>query len=137
MNATTMKANWHGELHGRAGRIWVALGIAAVLGLADLWLTMYFMKTTGMIEANPIARLLVSFGPASLVSFKLLSLLVNGSLLVAARKRFAGELGAWASVVVMVALTAHWHNYMRTSHEMTPLDPAMLASDPTFVKLGA
>ena len=139
MNATTnsLMKSWNNELHGRSGRIWVALGVAATLGLADLWLTMYFMSTTGMSEMNPVARMLAALGPSALVSFKLLSLLVNGSLLVACRKRFAGELGAWASVLVMVALTAHWHNFRSTSHERTPLDPAMLASDPTFVKLGA
>lgn len=139
MNATFNRISFSGnsELASRSGRIWIALGVAAVLGLADLSLTIFFMSTTGMNEVNPLARMLAALGPSALVSFKLLSLLVNGSLLLACRRRLAGELGAWASVLVMVALTAHWHNYMSRSHEMTPIDPAILASDPTFVKLGA
>lgn len=128
---------WTSGLCGRCGRIGIALGVAAVLGLADLSLTVYFMSTTGMIELNPVARALAAFGPGALVAFKLLSLLINGSLLLACRRRLTGELGAWASVLVMVALTAHWHNYMNRAHEMTPLDPAVLAADPLFVRLGA
>ena len=138
MTATmnSLRLSWNNELHGRSGRIWVALAVAATFALADLWLTVYFMSTTGMSEVNPVARMLADLGPGALVSFKLLSLLVNGSILLACRKRLSGELGAWASVLVMVMLTAHWHNYMNKTHEMTSMDPAMLASDPSFVKLG-
>ena len=116
MNANT---NNNGRMMNRTARIGVAVGVAATLGLVDLWLTVFFMKTTGMNELNPLARLVVGFGPGALVAMKIVSLFVNGGLLMACRKRMAGEIGAWASVAVMVVLTAHWHNYMASAHEMT------------------
>jgi hypothetical protein len=120
---------------GRTVRIVVLVGVVATLSLADLWLTVYFMSTTGMSELNPLARALAGFGPSALVAFKLASLLVNGGVLVACRTRVTAELGAWVSVIVMVALTAHWHNYMNATHELTNLDPATLATDVNFVKI--
>jgi len=120
---------------GRTVRIGVAVGVAGTLGLADLWLTMFFMRTTGMHELNPLARLVVGFGPAALVAMKITSLFLNAGILLACRKRLAGELGAWASVAVMVALTAHWNQYVNSASEMTGFDHATLAADHTFVKI--
>ena len=125
-----------GALSRRGTRIALAIGVASVLGLADLWLTVHFMQTTGMNELNPIARAMVGLSPAALVCYKLLCMLVNGLILTALRGRPSAELAAWACVALMVALTAHWHQYAGGAHEVASMDPAMLVADPTFVKIG-
>lgn len=137
-HATHMSAtSWDcGALSRRGTRIALAIGVASVLGLADLWLTVHFMQTTGMNELNPIARAMVGLSPAALVCYKLLCMLVNGLILTALRGRPSAELAAWACVALMVALTAHWHQYAGGAHEVASMDPAMLAADPTFVKIG-
>lgn len=119
----------------RAERVCILVGLAASLGLADLWLTVFFMRTTGMVELNPVARLLAGWGPAGLVVFKAASLLVHGAVLGTFRRRASAELAAWISVLLMAALTAHWHMYVNASAELTCCETAMLACDAHYVKL--
>lgn len=125
-----------GGLSRRGTRIAIAIGVASVLGLADLWLTVHFMTTTGMNELNPIARAIVGLSPMALVCYKLLCMLVNGLILTSLRGRPSAELAAWACVALMVALTAHWHQFTGGVHEIASMDPAMRMADATFVKIG-
>lgn len=125
-----------GALSRRDTRMTLAIGVAGVLGVTDVWPTVHFTQTTGMCELNPIARAMVGLSPMALVCYKLLCMLLNGLTLTALRGRPSAELAAWACVAVMVALTAHWHQYAGGAQEDASMDPAMPAADPTFVKIG-
>lgn len=108
MNKTSMMASMK-EREKRV--VFLAVSIA-VLGMIDLAITMHYMSTTGMPEANPIARYLVGVSPGLLVMYKVaITAFVSGVLIALAKHRSA-EIGSWIGLVVMLALTIHWAAYV-------------------------
>lgn len=82
------------------------------MGLADLAYTLTYMRGSGMVEANPIARAMVEIGSArQLVLYKLLTLMVCCGAIYFCRRTRQAEFGAWICCGVMLLLTAHWVNY--------------------------
>lgn len=94
-------------------RVVVLLIIAITLmGLADLGLTLTYLRGVGMIEANPIARYMLSIGhERQLILYKLASLgLCCGTLYLIRRHRKA-EVCAWLCTGIMLVLSIHWTRY--------------------------
>ncbi|MBL0926598.1 MAG: hypothetical protein IBJ11_02960 [Phycisphaerales bacterium] len=122
-----------------ARRVAVLCIIMAILGLADLVMTVTYMKTTGMFEVNPIARYMVDVGQSrQLILFKLFTIaLSSGGLFLVRRHRLA-EVAAWSGTALLVALTAHWIHYNQHAPEMTAewVAIAMGPTPPGFVSLG-
>lgn len=88
--------------------------------LADLAITLEFVTTVGMAEANPIARAIIGTGSVPLlVGFKLALCLSACGVFWIARKRWSGELGAWVGALVMAWLMVRWHSYIDHSHVFT------------------
>ncbi len=96
----------------RSLRVIVLVSITVVLGVLDLALTIHYMGTIGLPEANPLARLLAEISPGLLVAGKLALVAINAGLLLALVKQRSAEIGAWVSCIVLVALTIHWTNYI-------------------------
>jgi len=94
-------------------RVNVLLAGVIVLSIADLAITLTHLRTTGMMEANPIAAFLIKSTQSSwaLASFKLLTLGVCVSLLFALRRRFEGEIAAWCAVAILAGMSMQWHAY--------------------------
>lgn len=96
------------------------IGAMALMGIVDLMLTMIYMRSTGMYEANPIARTLASLGAGEhLIAFKLVTMFVSGAALYLGRHSRRGEFAAWVCAALLVVLMFHWANYAREAAQLT------------------
>ncbi len=108
------------RIPGRSRRVVVLLGVILVLGLADLVLTLIYVMEIGLIEDNPIARLVLETGgPGSLVVGKLASVGFTIGVLFWVRTRGIAEVAAVFGAVVMIWVTARWMGYIETSAHLT------------------
>jgi hypothetical protein len=99
------------RLRTRSGRVIVLVALVAALGLADLGVTLHFMSTTGMCEVNKLARIVAAGGPWALIVFKLVSIASFSTIILACRRRWSAEAGAWLAVAVMTAVLIAWVGY--------------------------
>ncbi|MHC4947555.1 MAG: DUF5658 family protein [Planctomycetota bacterium] len=96
----------------RMGRLLAAI---VLLSLVDAVLTIGFMRTTGMYEANPLVIRLVEWtGSTAVIGlYKAATVGVGVAILYRLRSRLASELAAWFMTAVLVALTCQWVRYTR------------------------
>lgn len=122
----------------RARRTTLLLLATSMMGLTDLLCTLAYMRTSGMVEMNPVARwIALEGGTAGLVAFKLSTLGISAGILFALRYRRIAERCAWIGSVCMLALTAHWVHYNAHIPSMTSLMNELAAtSPPEWVRLG-
>ena len=104
----------------RCRRVIVLIGAIIILSLADFLVTMTHLKSTGMVEANPIAVYLIrtTESPWVLASFKALTVLICVSLLFKLRRHVEGEIAAWCAVLVLAGMALMWHSYSRSLTEL-------------------
>jgi hypothetical protein len=111
----------------RAARILAMIVCIVAMSMADLYMTLTHVTTIGMGEANPIARLVMSYNsPALLAFWKCACVAVTCLILFKARHRPIAELAAWISIVILTALTVHWIRYSNEAASMTS-DMAIIA----------
>ena len=126
------------SLARRTTRVRRLLLVIAGLSVVDLFVTLFYMKTVGMYEANPIVHALAeSAHPvAAIALFKLASLAIGVGLLYGFRRRTTAYIGAWLMVGVLTWLTVQWARY---GFVMADLDLMTLVSftdaDPDWVRL--
>ncbi len=110
--STSTALHDHGTLQ-RMRRVYVLLAGVVVLSLADLLITLTHLRTTGMMEANPVAALLIKSTQSAwaLTSFKLLTLAICVSVLFVLRRRREGEVAAWIAVVILAFMSVQWAAY--------------------------
>lgn len=109
------------RLPRRSVRVAALVGVILILSLADLALTLTYVLHVGLIEDNPLARVVMQGGgPRALIAWKLLSIALAAAILLRFRGRGVAEAGAIFSAIVMVWLTARWVQYIDTSAELTP-----------------
>ncbi len=121
----------------RVRRVTLLVLAMVIMGLADLALTLEFLRAVGMLEANPIAREMIAIGGAGqLVRYKLFTIVLSAGLIYLLRRHRAAERCAWVSVVILLGLSAHWRVYAETivRPDVFP-DPATLAADARWVTL--
>jgi len=126
------------ETQARARRVVTVLFALAALGLADLAFTLTFMTTTGMAEANPLARTMIALGGApQLIRFKLLTILVSSYFLWLVRHHRAAERSAWILFAALVGLSIHWVQYVDTMATVSAvaIDPAVTAADEAWIHI--
>lgn len=121
----------------RVFRMNLLLSATALMGLGDLDMTLQFARSVGMIELNPLARVLMAGdSPMPVVLFKLGTIVFCVGVLFMARRRRHAEIAAWCCFLVMAALTMHWNRYSSTVSELTPEVSAMAAADdPRWVSM--
>lgn len=107
-------------------RAWRVMGLTiaiASMSLVDLYITLLYVRSVGMGEANPLARWVIEhFSPQVLVAWKLLTVVVACTIFAVARRTRAAEVGAWVCCAVLVWLTVRWITY---STEVTHLTPVL------------
>ncbi|MBL8746785.1 MAG: hypothetical protein JNK58_10565 [Phycisphaerae bacterium] len=128
----------------RSRRVTFLIVAMTMMGIADLMCTLTYMRTSGMLEANPLARFILTTGAVDggseqLVMFKALTILLSCGTLYIARRHRQAELSAWVCTAMMCVLTIHWINYNRSVSAFTN-DMAVLAMsggefEPMWVKL--
>ena len=121
----------------RLGLLMVAL---VLMGVADLLCTLTYMRMSGMLEANPIARLMIDIGgERQLVLFKLFTMALCCGALYLARRHAVAERCAWFCAAIMLALTFHWVTFNRSVPEYTNEMVTLALNDgmgePMWVKL--
>ena len=108
---------WQGDSNRRAAargrRVTVLLLGVIVLSLADLMVTLAFLRANWMMEANPIAEYIIrtTQSPLALVVFKFLTVGVCAALLYRARHFRSGEVAAWSAVAVLTVMCIMWRSY--------------------------
>lgn len=118
----------------RTRRTALLLGIIWVLGLCDLYFTMWAFRFTVFSEMNPWAsRLLRNHQLASMGLTKLL--LVGGSSVIfwSVRKHRVTEIALWGLMLAHVGLIFRWSIYTNDALEMwayCPSAPSVLMNEP-------
>ena len=123
---------------GSGERRIVLLVIAiSIMGLADLALTLTYMKAVGMYELNPFARAMVAIGgEPQLIRFKLLSIAMGAGMLYLLRRHRIVEPASWGCAAVMCLLSIHWIAYNNQIENHTIWHGMQLSmSDDTFVRI--
>ncbi len=109
-----------GRLPARAVRVVFMLAVIVVLSLLDLLLTLIYVTEIGLIEDNPMARLVLETGgPRLLVAAKVASVGFCVGVLFWARRRGFAEVAAVFGMVVLIWLTIRWMSYMRVFSGLT------------------
>jgi hypothetical protein len=122
--------------HTRGQRVTLLLIATFLMGLADLALTLTYVTSIGMVEANPIARFVMEHGSAALVVlWKLATMVLGLGILFWARRSKGAEVGTWVCFMVMAALSFHWLTY--AGAVVTEPDYARVAEvdDPRFISI--
>lgn len=100
----------------------LALLITAIvlMGLADLALTLIYLRSIGMVEMNPIARMMISIGQTrQLVLFKLLTITVSIGCLIIMRHHRWAERAAWCAAALLLGLMFYWVSYNNSLSALT------------------
>ena len=121
----------------RVTRIAMLVAATVVMCVGDLYMTLTYAMSVGMIEANPIAREVLREHPvAVLVVWKLSTLVFFASVFYFARRTRVGEVAAWGSFFVMACLTMHWLSYATAASRFTTEFAALaMSDDPRWITL--
>ncbi len=97
----------------RSRRVALLIVGIVLLSLGDLLITLTYLRSTGMAEANPIAAWLIRVtGSATvLTAYKALTVGVCISLLYRLRRHVEGEVGAWCAVTILALTVLVWYDY--------------------------
>ena len=126
-----------GTLFGdRAARVTAMLLCICVLSVYDLLHTLAYVQTMGMIELNPLARLMVEMGGLQqLVLFKLLTISLSCGILYFVRRMKPAEVASIIGLIVMVLLTIYWFVYNEQIVQLSSvIDFSRLDDDPRWVQ---
>lgn len=99
----------------RARRVTVLVLGIIILSLADLVVTLAYLKANWMMEANPLAAYIIKStqSPWALAAFKCCTVAVCAALLLRVRRFRSGEVAAWCGIVVLTVMSIMWHSYSR------------------------
>lgn len=104
----------------RPRRVTVLLVALAIMSGFDLLLTLTYLTQSGMMESNPIARVvMVGGGTGGVVLWKVLTVALATFIFFVARARLSGELGALLCCTVLGWLMVRWHHYTAEAHTIT------------------
>ncbi|MHC4413905.1 MAG: DUF5658 family protein [Planctomycetota bacterium] len=102
-----------------------------LLSLGDLVITLTYLQSTGMLEANPIAGYLIRLtqSVSVLAAYKLLTVSICVTLLYRLRPHVEGEVAAWCAVSILALMSLQWYHYAR---QVDTLDEVTFAQRGTY-----
>ena len=110
--------------------MWLLVVTIIVLSVADLYMTLAHLRSAGMGEANPLARMVISYqSPLLLSLWKLACVGLASLIFVLARYRRSAEAACWVCCLVMTGLTVHWINYSNEAAAATQEIGNLLGGD--------
>jgi len=113
----------------RRVRVTVLLAGILTLSVSDLVMTLTNLHTTGMAEANPIARLIIEHSSSlGLVAYKLITVSVCLALLYRLRNSIQSEIASWVGIAILAGLSVYWGHYSAHMHDADALE-VRLAGD--------
>jgi hypothetical protein len=97
----------------RARRVTLLVSGIVVLSLADLAITLTYLRANWMMEANPLAAYIIrtTQSPWALAAFKCCTVGVCAALLFHLRRFRSGEVAAWCGIGVLTIMAMMWHAY--------------------------
>lgn len=104
----------------------------------DLYMTLTYLTSVGMVELNPIAASLIHYdNPALLGLWKGVTLALGVSILYRLRATQRAEIGAWVCFFALGALTVYWTIYVDAISELTPAVASLATGhDPAWIVMG-
>lgn len=119
----------------RAFRVGLLVVVCALISLADLEMTLLFAQSVGMVELNPIARLVMaSDSPFAVIAFKVFTMTFGLGILYWHRRRPYAEYGAWVCFLTLFWLSARWFTFTTQVQDFSPESfEHMAAADHRFV----
>lgn len=98
------------------------LTVAIILmSLADLYITITYLRTVGMGEGNPIARYVIQHGSQSLlIAWKCASVALASLIFLRYRDRKIVEAATWFAFGVLLLLLIQWIGYANEAWRLTP-----------------
>ena len=119
------------------GPSWVTYIVLTVIaaGILDLWLTVHAMSGPGMIELNPIARLLVEQSLGALITFKLLMISINAIPMWLWRHRRIAQVASIVSLAIMLLVLSQWVLWHLATHQLEAEVWRTLADDSHWIRL--
>ena len=99
------------RLGTRAQRVFVLLVSLWILNACDLGFTLYAHLAGQLVELNPIAAVILSYGDGALVIYKLSVLAAGSSMLWWTRRFPLTEAGMWCLLAINVAVIIRWHRF--------------------------
>lgn len=120
---------------GRAFRVGLLVVVCALISLADLEMTLLFTQSVGMVELNPIARLVMAAdNPLAVIAFKVVTASFGLGTLYWHRRRPYAEYGAWVCFLTLFWLSARWFTFTSQVETFSPENfEHMAAADNRFV----
>jgi hypothetical protein len=121
----------------RRRRVTLLLAGTFLMGLADLYMTLVFVRSVGMMELNPIARsVMATNSPAVLAVWKISLTLLGVGILFYLRGFRRTEIAAWGVFIAMGVLMCHWYSFARYAGS-SPAEFLALAQseDPRWVTM--
>lgn len=113
-----------GITRGRATRIAAILMLVVIVSVADLYLTVMFLRNGGMAEGNPIARWVMSSGCAWLLSLWKVALVgFTCAVLWRFRTRRSAEVASWVCFLMMSWLVFQWSSYTERVADVVNAEP--------------
>lgn len=119
----------------RSCRVCLLLVAVTAMAMGDLAMTLTWLNSVGMLEANPLARLVMGLSsPWAVVLWRGLSLILGLFILYRLRRRPHAEVGAWICFVAMGLLSAHWLSVNASAATLTSdYADASIEHDPRYV----
>lgn len=92
-----------------------------LMSLADLYITITYLRTVGMGEGNPIARYVIQHGSESLlIVWKCASVALASLVFFIYRDRKVVEAATWFAFGVLLWLLVQWTAYANEAWRLTP-----------------
>ncbi|MEL7474432.1 MAG: DUF5658 family protein [Planctomycetota bacterium] len=103
----------------RSPRVCLLVAAIIVLSVVDLYLTLMFLTHGGMLESNPLARIIINAGsPVALIGWKIGTVTLSAFILLRARRHGVAEIGAWVGLAVLCWLGGQWIGYVNHSRDL-------------------
>jgi hypothetical protein len=109
---------WHAVDPARQRRMFCLLAVAWLINVFDLFLTQMAYNHSMLVEMNPVAALVLPYGPLATAVYKFALLIIGTSILWWYRGHALAEAASWSYALVCVFLCFWWHHF---NAEIIPL----------------
>ena len=106
----------------RVRRVGLLLAGIVVISAADLLQALAHLSGPGLLEANPVAALVIgSTGSALAISaYKTLTVGICVGLLYRLRRRAFTEVAAWFAIAILAVMSWQWYEYNQLVRTLPP-----------------
>jgi len=110
----------------RSRRVVLLIVGIVVLSIGDLGVTLLHLKSSGMMEANPVAAWIIAHTGSGvlLTAYKAVTVAICAGLLFRLRRHAEGEIGAWCALLILAAVSFQWYQYTREIDDVMDIELA-------------